>query len=58
MRRHLPDLGKNWYADGYLSESEYVINAKLLEDGSAVATVRDLKSDIEWETTSHRLVLE
>jgi len=47
-----PDLEK-LVRDGYLSESEYVINAKLLEDGSAVATVRDWKGDIEWETTSH-----
>lgn len=47
-----PDLEK-LVRDGYLSESEYIINATLLEDGSAVANVKDWKGDIEWETTSH-----
>ncbi|ENM5799052.1 sensor histidine kinase [Vibrio mimicus] len=47
-----PDLEK-LVRDGYLSESEYVITATLLEDGSAIASVKDWKGDVEWETTSY-----
>lgn len=38
--------------EGYLSESEYKLEASLDEQGIAKAVVYDWKGDIEWETTS------